>query len=692
MSYPETCSAVSVTRRNVGTVKRATNLLNRDMRKRVIYLLLLSLLIVACGDKSVAKSRGKAVSALSVKGTQLVNDKGETVCLRGVSYGWHQFWPRFYNDSSTAYFAKEWKADVVRAAMGVDIDKRSYVSNPQFGIDCVTSVVDAAIENNIYAIIDWHSHHLVLDKAKEFFALMATRYKGVPNVIYELYNEPVDDSWADLKAYYIELIKTIRAIEPGALILVGCPHWDQDIHLPAADPITEYDNIMYTMHFYAATHKQWLRDRTDEAIRKGLPVFVSECAGMEASGNGPIDYLEWKRWVDWMEQRDISWAAWSVSDKNETCSMLYPSAASTGYWREADIKPWGQMVRNELNPVKPTKETARLLENLKSVHKKGVMFGHHDDTNYGIGDGEGWEFEEGRSDVKSVCGDYPAVISFDLGELELGGDVTLDKVPFEKIRQEAVNQYERGGLVSLSWHVRNPKTGGTAWDVSDKTVVKSVLPGGECHEKFVGWLTKVAEFINSLKTKKGVKVPVLFRPWHEHTGSWFWWGQALCSADEYKALWIMTADVLARCGVDNVLYAYSTGIEPKTADDYMQRYPGNDIIDVVGFDNYQSDRERYMADMERLLNVAHDVAKSNDKVMAITETGYERIPDSEWWTGTLLPILEKHPTAYVLVWRNARERVAHHYAPYPSHASADDFVKFHKHSKTLFAKDVKLYK
>lgn len=116
---------------------------------------------------------------------------------------------------------------------------------------------------------------------------MATRYKGVPNVIYEVFNEPVEDSWEQVKSYSVEVIKTIRAIEPDAVILVGCPHWDQDIHLAADDPITGYSNIMYTLHFYANTHGQWLRDRADYALGKGLPIFVSECAGMEASGDGP---------------------------------------------------------------------------------------------------------------------------------------------------------------------------------------------------------------------------------------------------------------------------------------------------------------------------------------------------------------------------------------------------------------------
>ena len=177
---------------------------------------------------------------------------------------------------------------------------------------------------------------------------MATRYKGVPNVIYEIFNEPVEDSWEAVKAYSEEVIKAIRAVEPDAVILVGCPHWDQDIHLAADDPIMGQKNLMYTLHFYAATHGQWLRDRADYALDKGLPLFVSECAGMEASGDGPINPEEWGRWVDWMDQRAISWAAWSISDKDETCSMLLPKASSEGHWQEDDVKEWGHIVRAEL--------------------------------------------------------------------------------------------------------------------------------------------------------------------------------------------------------------------------------------------------------------------------------------------------------------------------------------------------------
>ncbi len=315
--------------------------------------LLLSLTVSCAGVKAETKEKPTVVEkngALWVQGTQLVNKNGEPLMLKGVSYGWHNLWPRFYNAESVKALVDDWNCTVLRAAIGVEL-KASYLQAPEEAVRCATAVVDAAITNGVYVIIDFHSHHIRLEEAKTFFTDMATRYKGIPNVIYEIFNEPVDDSWAEVKAYSEEVIRTIRAIEPDALILVGTPHWDQDIHLAADDPITGQTNLMYTLHFYAATHKQFLRDRADYALGKGLPLFVSECAGMEASGDGPIDLESWTAWLRWMEQHQISWAAWSVSDKTETCSMMLTAASSEGPWQDRVLREWGRTVRTELKTI-----------------------------------------------------------------------------------------------------------------------------------------------------------------------------------------------------------------------------------------------------------------------------------------------------------------------------------------------------
>jgi endoglucanase len=293
----------------------------------------------------------KTCEPLKVTGTQLTDSKGNLVALHGMSLGWHNWWPRFYNAGAVHELINVWHANVVRAAMGVE-PGGGYIKDPEGSLRLIKNVVDACIKENAYVIIDWHDHNIHLNESKLFFEKMAKEYGKYPNVIYEIYNEPDQESWADVKAYSEEVIKVIRAQDPDNIILVGSPHWDQDIHLAAADPIKGYNNLMYTMHFYAGTHKKWLRDRTDEAIAKGLPVFVSECAGMEASGDGPVDVVESKNFFDWMHEKGLSWAIWSVADKNESCSVLNPSAASDGHWKTEDIKEWGKLAMEYMEKYK----------------------------------------------------------------------------------------------------------------------------------------------------------------------------------------------------------------------------------------------------------------------------------------------------------------------------------------------------
>ena len=284
---------------------------------------------------------------LHVDKTQLKDAHGNDVVLRGMSFGWHNFWPRFYNAGAVKTLHEDWGATVLRAAMGVE-PKNGYIDNPAGSKEKIEAVVDAAIKEGIYVIIDWHSHHIKLNEAKTFFAEMATKYGKYPNIIYEIFNEPEYDTWADVKAYSVEVIATIRSIDKNNVILVGCPHWDQDVNLPADDPIMGYNNLMYTLHFYAGTHKQQLRDRGDYALKKGLPIFISESAGMEASGDGNINRDEWQKWIDWAEKNKISWITWSVSDKDETCSVLKSGAASDGGWKTSDLKESGILARQYL--------------------------------------------------------------------------------------------------------------------------------------------------------------------------------------------------------------------------------------------------------------------------------------------------------------------------------------------------------
>jgi endoglucanase len=307
----------------------------------ILFSYFIGLLIVSVGQP--VKLHGR----LSVQGTQLVDKDGHPYALRGMSFGWSCFHPRFYTAGTVDWLYRDWNCSVVRAAMGVE-PKGGYIDNPTGSKELVEAVVDGAIKSGIYVLIDWHSHHVNLEEAKTFFGEMAAKYGKYPNILYELFNEPAEANWPEVKAYAEAVIKVIRAKDPDNIILVGCPKWDQEIQLPAADPIKGFKNLMYTMHFYAGTHKQWLRDRTDAALKAGLPVFISESAGMGASGDGAIDYPEWQRYIDWINKNNLSWITWSVSDKNETCSVLNPSASPAGKWQEADLKESGRKTREYL--------------------------------------------------------------------------------------------------------------------------------------------------------------------------------------------------------------------------------------------------------------------------------------------------------------------------------------------------------
>jgi len=360
----------------------------------------------------------------------------------------------------------------------------------------------------------------------------------------------------------------------------------------------------------------------------------------------------------------------------------------------------------EVDPLAPsgrTQRTENLLSSLKKLPAEGeFLFGHHDDPVYGVG----WVGDAQRSDVKSVCGDYPALMGFDLGNLEMGRDKNLDGVAADRLREEILNQFERGGMVSLSWHCNNPLSGRHAW-MTDETreaeshTVEQILADGPTHDAFIGWLDRIAAFINSLETPEGIKVPVLFRPWHEHTGSWFWWGQQNCTTEQFVGLWRLTVNRMRENGVVNALYAYSTGLEAGgDPERFMERYPGDDYIDLLGLDFYCSSPvseadacEKYIEKAAKNVPMLCAVAKEHGKAAAITETGYEGIKTADWWTATLLPAIEPYPLSYVMVWRNAHDKQGHFYAPYPGHPSCDDFVSFYKNGKTLFAGDVKdLYK
>ena len=337
-----------------------------------------------------------------------------------------------------------------------------------------------------------------------------------------------------------------------------------------------------------------------------------------------------------------------------------------------------------------TKQTVNLYNNLKKLLNKGIMFGHQDALAYGVN----WRYEKGRSDIKEVAGDYPAVYGWELGNLEHGLPYNLDSVPFDKMRQFIKESYARGGVTTISWHNDNPLTGESAWDAS-KGAVATILPGGTRHELYKVWLDRLAAFLHSLKGTNGEAIPVLFRPYHELTGNWFWWGKHATTPAEYKLLWRFTADYLKNeKDVHHLIYVYNTAGDFNSKEEFLEYYPGDDVVDMVSFDAYQSGNperdNRFAESVDRRLSIIEEVAKEKAKIPALAETGHEKVPYASWWTNTLWKAIGSHKISYVLLWRNHGLQPngnMHYYAPYKGHSSAPDFIKFYQLDKTLFEKE-----
>ena len=255
---------------------------------------------------------------------------------------------KFYNSSVVNNLADGWSATIIRAAMGVE--SGGYLSSPDSEKAKVKTVVDAAIAKGIYVLIDWHysSAAIYTDQAKAFFKEMAQTYGSQPNVIYEIFNEPTSVAWGDLKTYAEAVIGEIRGAGSQNLVVVGTPTWSQDVDLAAANPVTKYGNVAYTLHFYAGTHKQSLRDKASAAMAKGIALFVTEWGTCDASGNGGLDLNESQTWIDFMNQNKLSWCNWSLNDKAETASALVSGASTTGPWADSQLTESGKFVKKAM--------------------------------------------------------------------------------------------------------------------------------------------------------------------------------------------------------------------------------------------------------------------------------------------------------------------------------------------------------
>ena len=351
----------------------------------------------------------------------------------------------------------------------------------------------------------------------------------------------------------------------------------------------------------------------------------------------------------------------------------------------------GAMQNLRLVDAKASKKTKALYLNLQHLAKNHILFGHQDDLAYGVN----WRAEEGRSDVKEVCGQYPAVFGWDLSKLGKYSH-NIDTVDFEQMKYWIKEAYKMGGVNTISWHMDNFTSKGDSWDTT--ACVAHILPGGPDHELYLQKLDLFADFIKELKVgflfKK--KIPIIFRPFHEQTGSWFWWGKGSTSPEDYKALWQFTVRYLRdEKKLHNLLYCYSTDI-CENAEEYMEYYPGDEYVDIMGMDDYwdvgaKGDPEN----LTRRLSMLVEIAEEHHKIPVLSETGFEAIPNKAWWTEILLHYIKNDPKAsriaYLLVWRNAR--LDHHYAPYLGHSSSENFQEFTQDTTIILENDLpKMYK
>lgn len=309
---------------------------------------------VPADGNSFANGSVSANGQLKVIGTQLSNAAGTPVVLRGVSTHGIAWFPDFATKPFMQTLKEEWNATVFRIAMYSSEGNDSYVNNPSWNKTKVCSLIDAAVELDMYVIVDWHiladgNPQTYQKQASEFFAYIASSYAGVPNILYEICNEPNGGTnWGgNIKPYANEIIPIIRKYSPDAVIIVGTPTWSQDVDAAAADPLP-YDNLMYSLHFYAGTHKEWLRNKADAALAKGLPLFVTEWGTTDASGNGAVDKSSSDEWLSYLEKQQISWCNWSLCNKPESSALLLPSAGTLGAMPDSVLTESGKYIKGKL--------------------------------------------------------------------------------------------------------------------------------------------------------------------------------------------------------------------------------------------------------------------------------------------------------------------------------------------------------
>ena len=334
---------------------------------KLFFAPFVALLVLSCGvdDRLMSVDRkGQTVverfGQLRVEGTKLLDANGRTIQLRGISSFGLQYAGKYANEGVLRWLRDDWNMQIWRAAMY--LGEGGYIMNPVIKTK-VEDSVEAALKLGLYVLIDWHVHldqdpRLYQRQSIEFFGEMARRYGSHPNVLYEICNEPNGShvTWGEaIKPYAEAVIAEIRKYDPDNVIIVGTPTWSQDVDIAAADPIQGFDNIMYTLHFYAGTHGQELRDKAQKAVDLGLPLFVTECGTSRATGGGGVYEDKFMEWASFLKKHQISWINWSLTNKGEDSGILVMNADRDGKggWTDRELSPSGKFIRKILrNEIK----------------------------------------------------------------------------------------------------------------------------------------------------------------------------------------------------------------------------------------------------------------------------------------------------------------------------------------------------
>lgn len=368
--------------------------------------------------------------------------------------------------------------------------------------------------------------------------------------------------------------------------------------------------------------------------------------------------------------------------------------------KPAYVKPQEELILGDINDADATPLTKNLYGNLWDLMEKGTMFGAQIPTMYGLDGNRKWYDTDGsasNSDTKYLVGSHPAVCGWELSGIEIDAPLNIDGEDFDDIRTHIRAAFRRGAVNTLSWHCNNPVSGGNSWD--NTRAVYAIIPGGTHHGLFKTYLDKVADFISSLRTDSGEPIPVIFRPWHEHTGSGFWWGKGNATQAEFVALWRFTVEYLtAEKGLHNLIWAYSpdmTHISSRT--DYLEYWPGDEYVDILGLDAYDRAGANYGHKGLQLVRLGNVIAREKHKMFALTETGLENnnpeessYYDKKWWTGGLYHIINGQRVSFALVWRDGDfpRNGGHYFNAFRGCYSEADFISFAKKKDILFEDDL----